>query len=123
VTEGPDLTHSELPDLNWVPPLDSFDWVQLKSGEWLKGRIKAMQDRTMEFDSEELNLLTFDWRDIRQVRSHHLMDVLLVDGQRLSGPVVITPSEIRVDDTEPRSYPRDQLQSLTPGGFRTCSTV
>ena len=62
-------TNSALPDLSWVPPQDSFDWIQLKSGEWLKGRLKAMQERKLEFDSDELNDLTFDWKDIRQVRS------------------------------------------------------
>lgn len=117
-SESSALSQSALPDLSWVPPEDSFDWVQLRSGEWLKGRIKAMQGRKLEFDSEELNVLTFDWRDIRQLRSPRWIDVLLVDGERLSGPVVVTPSEIRVGDTEPLSHPRHQLQSLTPGGGR-----
>ena len=38
-------TNSRLPDVSWVPPADSFDWIQLKSGEWLKGRVRAMQKR------------------------------------------------------------------------------
>ena len=42
-----------------------FDWIQLRSGEWLKGQFKVMQDRKLEFDSEELKDLTFDWKDIR----------------------------------------------------------
>jgi putative salt-induced outer membrane protein YdiY len=116
--ESSALSRSALPDLSWVPPQDSFDWVQLRSGEWLKGRIKAMQGRELEFESEELDDLTFDWRDIRQLRSPRRIDVLLVDGERLSGPVIVTPSEIRVGDTEPLSHPRHQLQSLTPGGGR-----
>ena len=79
---GPDAptlqrSTSALPDLSWVPPVDGFDWIQLKSGEWLKGRIKAMQERQLEFDSEELNDLTFDWKDIRQVRSARTLDLLL----------------------------------------------
>jgi CheY-like chemotaxis protein len=52
--------------LDWVPPADGFDWIQLKSGEWLKGEIKAMQDRKLEVDSDKLNYLTFEWRDVRQ---------------------------------------------------------
>jgi hypothetical protein len=55
--------------LDWAPPPDDFDWIQLKSGEWLKGRLKAMQERKLEFDSEKLDDLTFDWKDIRQLRS------------------------------------------------------
>ena len=26
----------------FVPPLDEFDWIQLTSGEWLKGELKAL---------------------------------------------------------------------------------
>ena len=109
-------TDSLLPDLNWVPPEDGFDWIQLKSGEWLKGQLKAMQQRQIEFDSEELNDLTFDWKDIRQVRSDRTLDLLFVDGRKMSGPVTVTPEEVTVGDVEPQVFPRDQLQSFTPGG-------
>lgn len=111
-------TISALPPLNWVPPEDSFDWIQLRSGEWLKGRIKAMQERKLEFDSDELNDLTFDWKDIRQVRSPRLLDVLSMDGETASGPVTVTPEQVTVGGAAPRVFPRDQLQSLTPGGAK-----
>jgi len=106
------------PDLSWVPPPDSFDWIQLKSGEWLRGRIKALQDRKLEFDSEELDDLTFDWKDVRQMRSDRTQDVLFVDGEELSGPVTITPTHVAVGGGTPRVLPRDHLQSLTPGGSK-----
>jgi putative salt-induced outer membrane protein YdiY len=111
-------TNSSLPDLSWVPPVDGFDWIQLKSGEWLKGEIKAMQKRQLEFDSDELNDLTFDWKDIRQLRSSHTLDLLFVDGQTVSGPATITPAEVAVGGAEPQIFFRDQLQSLTPGGSK-----
>jgi YD repeat-containing protein len=113
-----DRADSSLPPLSWVPPFDSFDWIQLKSGEWLKGRIKAMQDRELEFDSEELDDLTFDWKDVRQVRSQRVMDVLFMDGKKFSGPVTITPVDVTVGSPVPLILPRDRLQSLTPGGSR-----
>lgn len=111
-------TNAALPDLNWVPPADRFDWIQLKSGEWLKGRIKAMQERELEFESEELDDLTFDWKDIRQVRSPRTFDILAVTGETISGPVAITPEAVTVGAMKPRVIPRNQLQSLTPGGSR-----
>jgi putative salt-induced outer membrane protein YdiY len=107
-----------LPDLGWVPPPDDFDWIQLKSGEWLKGRIKAMQERELEFDSEKLDDLTFDWKDVRQLRSPRILDVLFVYGETVSGPVTITPTQVSVGGAEPRVRPRDELQSLTPGGSK-----
>lgn len=109
---------SALPDLSWVPPEDSFDWIQLDSGEWLKGKIKAMQDRTLEFDSEKLEDLKFDWKDIRQVRSPRILDVLFTNGERVSGPILVTPEHVTVGSTVPVVLPRAQLQSLTPGGSR-----
>jgi putative salt-induced outer membrane protein YdiY len=107
-----------LPDLSWVPPEDSFDWIQLNTGEWLKGRIKAMQERQIEFFSEKLSDITFDWKDIRQVRSPRTIDVLFVDGKKVSGPVTVTPEQVAVGGAAPYAVPRDQLQSLTPGGSK-----
>lgn len=115
---GGSRTNRALPDLSWVPPEDGFDWIQLKSGEWLKGRIKAMQDRKLEFDSEELDDLKFDWKDIRQARSPRILDILFVNGEQLSGPVTITPEHAAVGGAEPRVVPRDQLQGFTPGGSK-----
>jgi putative salt-induced outer membrane protein YdiY len=77
-----------------------------------------MQQRQIEFDSEELNDLTFDWKDIRQVRSERTLDLLFVDGRKMSGPVTVTPEEVAVGGEEPQVFPRDQLQSFTPGGSK-----
>lgn len=115
---APSAPTSSLPDLSWVPPADTFDWIQLKTGEWLKGRIKAMQERELEFYSEKLEDLTFDWKDIRQLRSPRDLSVLFVDGERLTGPVAVTPDRIRVQGPSPSEHSRDRLQSLTPGGSR-----
>ncbi len=52
------------------PPLDKkYDWIQLSSGEWLKGDLKVLYNYSFEFDSDELNLLKLDWEDIRRIRS------------------------------------------------------
>ncbi len=77
-----------------------------------------MQQRQIEFDSEELNDLTFDWKDIRQVRSARTLDLLFVDGRKMSGPVTVTPEEVAVGGEEPQVFSRDQLQSFTPGGSK-----
>ena len=48
----------------WLPPEprpEKFDWIQLKSGEWLKGKLEVLYDRKLEFDSDELDELTFDF--------------------------------------------------------------
>ncbi|HEY7774718.1 MAG TPA: hypothetical protein VIC26_16150, partial [Marinagarivorans sp.] len=35
---------------------DKWDWLQLTSGEWLKGKIKVVYNGEMEFDSSNLGL-------------------------------------------------------------------
>jgi hypothetical protein len=110
------VSNSPLPDLSWRPPADGFDWIQLKSGEWLKGRLKALQDREIDFDSAELDELEFDWKDIRQARFPGTLDVLFVDGEKTSGPVTVTPEQVVVGGVEERVHSRSRLQSLTPGG-------
>lgn len=113
-----EVLSSALPDLNWVPPADSFDWIQLQSGEWLKGELKGMQDREIEFNSEKLDDLALDWKDIRQVRTFRYLDVLFIDGVTLTGPIAITPEQVAVGGVTPQNRPRNELQSLTPGGAK-----
>jgi hypothetical protein len=52
---------------SWQSKAPSTDWIQLKSGEWLRGRLYGMQNRELEFESDELDDLKFDWKDIHQV--------------------------------------------------------
>ena len=107
-----------LPALSWVPPDDGYDWIQLKSGEWLKGTIKALQERKLEFDSDELKLMTFDFKDIRQMRSSRNKELLHGQKQKATGPIWITPDEVTVGGAEPLSFPRTDLQSITPEGSK-----
>ena len=96
---------------DWRPPPptgeDGFDWIQLKSGEWLKGRIKSLQEEKLEFDSEELDLLTFDWKDILTVRSPRLNSVRIEKLKPVDGSLVVTTNEVQVIATtfSPRRRP------------------
>jgi len=52
---------------NAVPPAKAFDWMELQSGEWLKGEFKSMYSGEVEFDSDEFDLVKFDLEDVRQI--------------------------------------------------------
>ncbi len=52
-----------------------FDWIRLPSDEWLKGEVVSMYDGTLEFDSDELGLLSFDFNDIKELRSSRVVQV------------------------------------------------
>lgn len=68
-----EATKKQLAWENFYPPPDTeFDWIQLGSGEWLKGELKTIYDYQMEFDSDELGLLTLDLEDVRQVRTSRI---------------------------------------------------
>ena len=108
---------------DWRPPPptgeEGFDWIELKSGEWLKGKVKSMQDEKLEFDSEELNLLTFNWKDIRTVRSARLVSVRLEKMKPVEGSMLVTTNKVQIvapDSTN--TFPRANLLAIAPTGDR-----
>ena len=99
------------------PPRDEFDWIQLTSGEWLKGAFERLYDQRVEFDSDKLDLQEFDWEDVKQVRGSRIFSV------RFEGPLtvdgILSVSEDKVIVTvgnEQREFKRDQLIAIAPGG-------
>ncbi len=108
---------------DWLPPGPGndagFDWIQLKSGEWLKGQIKSMQDERLEFDSEELNSLSFDWEKIRTLRSPRLLGVRIEHLKPTNGSLLVTTARVFVvTATATNSYWRTNLLAITPTGER-----
>lgn len=102
----------------WKPPepgSDKFDWIRLKSGEWLKGEITYMRNRTLQFDSDELNELELDWKDVVELRSPRKNTVVFEGQIQTTGTLLIRDDVVYVGGDEPRGYPRDQLVSLLPG--------
>jgi len=88
---------SEAP--GWAPPapeFDSeFDWMELTSGEWLKGEFLSMYDESVEFDSDVLGVLQIDWEDVKQVRFAEPMGVRLDDRSNRPGLVAIEDDQLK----------------------------
>jgi putative salt-induced outer membrane protein YdiY len=77
---------------DWVPPIpadDTLDWLQLSSGEWVRGTIELLQNEKLSFDSEEMDDLEFDWEDVVEIRTNRTLTVGLYDGSILTGPVLM----------------------------------
>lgn len=102
------------------PPPDMFDWIQLKSGEWLKGELIALYDGSLEFDSDELDKLTLDWDDVRQVRTGRVVQVRSKD-RALTGRLVIEGNTVQVFGDTTQQFDRAQLVSIAPGEPRESS--
>jgi hypothetical protein len=80
----------ESPWDKFVPPPDSeFDWIQLTSGEWLKGELKFLYNFEVKFDSDKLGLLTFDLEDVKQIRTHKSYSISIEDRTLSKEPIVV----------------------------------
>ena len=100
-----------------TPPPDQFDWIQLTSGEWLKGELKSLYEKKLEFDSEKLKLLEFDWKDVKQVRCPRIISVRLAGPMTVDGTLQITERKIIVSiGDDKKEYNRDQLVAIAPSG-------
>lgn len=98
------------------PPPDEFDWIQLTSGEWLKGELKVLYRDKLEFDSDKLDLQTFDWEDIKLVRGHKRFSVRFQGPFTVNGFLEVTENKVFVtigDDR--REYDRRKLVAIAPG--------
>ena len=95
---------------------DAFDWIQLTSGEWLKGELIALYDGSLEFDSDELDNLTLDWEDIRQVRTARVVQVRFRDREEpVTGKLLVDGDTVRVLGDTDQSFTRGTLMSIAPG--------
>jgi putative salt-induced outer membrane protein YdiY len=106
---------------SWQPPRpmpDHFDWVQMTSGEWLKGEMIAMYDDVLEFDSDEFDLQSLDLEDIQQIRSAQIVQVAFLDDTIAIGKLLLDGGEVRVFSETEVHRKRDQILSITPGAPR-----
>lgn len=76
------------PPETWQPPLfdvQQWDWIQLDTGEWVKGRLKVLHDEAVEIDSDHFDLISIDWEDVAYIRTGRVMSVLLEGGEVILG--------------------------------------
>jgi len=104
---------------NWKPSADEFDWVQLTSGEWLKGEIKSMYNESFEFDSDKLNILNIDLEDINYLQSFLPAHVSIEHVGEVTGVLNISGDQLTVTQGEVvKKYNIIELISFTPAGDR-----
>lgn len=97
-----------------VPLDDGADWIQLKSGEWLRGELLGIRRESLTFDSDELDELDFDLEDVRQVRTPR-SDVVLATGNRLfDGRLVIDQDDVWIVGDRTVQLTREELLTLVP---------
>ena len=105
------------------PPEDSeWDWIQLTSGEWLKGDFKVLYDYVIEFDSDELDLLEFDLEDVQQLRTRN-PQVLRIESKwgskeesEIRGRLLIDGGDVSIRNGEiEQHFKRSQIVAIADG--------
>ena len=98
---------------------DTFDWVRLVSGEWLKGTVKRMRDDTLEFDSDKLDMQHIDFADVTHIHSPTVHTYAFDDRVSATGRAVVTPDKVIVETEEgTKTFARSEMESIVSGGER-----
>lgn len=50
-----------------IPKDTKVDWMELQSGEWIRGEFKGLFSGKIEFESKEFDLVKFDVDDVKQI--------------------------------------------------------
>ena len=114
VPEGEEiLTETKLDDDYMIEFGDEKDWIRLKSGEWLRGNVERMRDGSLQFDSDELKLLSYDWKKVKELHSPRSNTYRLLDGTELVGPAMIDEETITVQTADGiKTAPRSELDAI-----------
>lgn len=75
-----------------------YDWLQTTSEEWLKGDIIALYDEKLEFDSDEIGLITIKLKDIAELRSKGRQSLRFESGEIIEGYIILSGDKIEVTD-------------------------
>lgn len=111
-----------------LPPLPPFeaaegerkhDWLQLQSGEWLRGEMSRMYERKLYFDSKEFGDITLDWGDVSSLILSAPVTIRLPKGRILTGDFEMRNRNIRLESQGGVvEVPAADLISLAAGGQR-----
>lgn len=91
-----------------------FDWVLLKKGELFAGELIAMYQDRVEFDSDEVGVISIKMKDILQIRTKTIMSVRSVDNRVLFGKVMITEDKVTFIGSTEHMLARSDVLTLSP---------
>jgi len=98
---------------------DTYDWLRLTSGEWLKGEVHWMREKDIEFDSDKLDLLTFSWSKVSQLHSPRVNTYVFEGRVDVAGRAVVTKEQVIIETEDGVvTYPREQLLAILEGARR-----
>ncbi|MDG1051223.1 MAG: hypothetical protein P8R46_13525, partial [Planctomycetota bacterium] len=99
-----------------VDVADGADWIQLVSGEWLRGELLRVRDDSLDFDSDELDLQTFDRDDVMRIHSAQTDFVVTDDNRLFSGRLVVDGQDVWVISDRTVQIDRSELLAVVAAG-------
>ena len=94
-----------------------YDWIKTKSGEWFKGEIKALYDDALEFDSAEVGDYTFDFDDVVEIKSFHIISVNIENLASFPGIIRLKNKKITIiQGDHSYEFNRKDIVSFAPDG-------
>jgi len=101
---------------------DTDDWIELTTGEWLRGDLHWLRPKGLEagknvnFYSNKLDGLTLSWGSIASVHSPKIKSYKFKDNTTVSGKAMITKDLVIVETNEGVvTHPRSELVSISEG--------
>jgi putative salt-induced outer membrane protein YdiY len=90
-------------------------WIELTSGEWLKGTITAVYDSRLYFDSVHFGDIRIRLSKIRRVQGQGSFEIATEGRVTLVGKLEVSGDTVIVNtDDEQFEYDRSQILSVTP---------
>ncbi|WP_025819673.1 hypothetical protein [Shewanella marina] len=80
-----------------LPQDNKYDWLQLTSLEVLKGELKNLYDDKLEFDSDNLDTISIDWEDIKQLKTAQPVSIGFTDLSTKTGILVVKDGQAFLD--------------------------
>ncbi len=91
------------------------DWIQTKSDEWFCGKIKALYDDKLEFDSDEIGVHTFDFDDITMLKSYQLISVNIENLASIAGILRLNKDKVTIIQGEEKyEFKKSDIISFVP---------
>ncbi len=110
---APEVVKSSSPWPINVPQIsDKFDWLLLKTGELLGGDLVSMYDHKVEFDSDEVGVISIDMKDIAQIRTRTIMSIRQDNDEIHEGQLIVNKDSFSFVENPEVSYPRSTLLAI-----------
>ncbi|KXO14041.1 hypothetical protein AKG98_103 [Moritella sp. JT01] len=91
------------------------DWVWLKSGEFLIGKIEDLYNDKLAFDSDDLGDLKIKWKDISRINSRQLFTILTVNGGVITGTIALENGVMTISNNRQHKVNQKDLMTLIAG--------